>query len=659
MPEEISGLIVDLSCVLCRCLPTGDMPFFEMQNRFFICGACLLHQEHQRKSIKGRDGLPIKLSDSMRVVLEKPTQSDGPQTARQDDTIFGVLGISVRATEDEVIDAIDDKIRFWMRQGPSKQSLRMREQLEEWREEVINNPQFLSSQRVQQDIIALPTLIVGGQEATTLKDFVELCERSEAGWLDGERYLQERDLEHWVLALTKDNGLDRKIAAARTISSSFLALNEVLYLLLPARPFRLYEQDQWQALETVKSASTVKELAPLCDTYWSTAVHHLYDGSLLIWLEYSQGCQELRVWYSGAIQDYGGRGYLYRSLGLELLLERVVPKLRKPELIVTFDGINDKYTLSRWDSEIAHRPIAVTIGNKTRGVVLLSLAVEASNSNGPTVAVLPFRQGQTSTAFLQQNAPGLLYIRPGEQDTFTVNLSLDNLERLNYGRAYHCALHIAQHTTASATPIIHKRSVTIDTMAYRQGFRRYLWGWGLHGGFPGLLLNFIAEVALALLILLSLNIFNRIPFIDNNPFLNNVILALTTGTRSIATVSLGTLKFVLITGALAGLSGSLVGWKKGHATYSMVRNRHDFVLAGRLLALLFFFGLCYWTWNVSFANSPVLLVDAGWQRFAQVGGSLLISLLLLVSISILGLIRSFVEWSLRRRYRGLLTPKGS
>ena len=64
-----------------------------------------------------------------------------------------------------------------------------------------------------------------------------------------------------------------------------------------------------------------------------------------------------------------------RGVGLELLLERAVPSLVRPNIVVTFDGTENEYTLNRWDREIPHRPITVKITNTTRGFTSIDLVL--------------------------------------------------------------------------------------------------------------------------------------------------------------------------------------------------------------------------------------------------------------------------------------------
>jgi hypothetical protein len=433
----------------------------------------------------------------------------------------------------------------------------------------------------------------------------------------------------------------------------FFTLNCILYRLLPERPFRLYQQDQWQPLDSMHSVSTVEQLIQSCDRQWPVLVYHLYGGALLTWLKYSQQCLGIDGWYQSTIALYAQLGHPYQSVGLEFLLEHLSPSLPRPAFAI--EGV---YSLVQWDSEIHHEPLPFVIQNITRGATFFYVMLEIRQNNAFWMNLRSPHVIQLQNAPIDVQSPhafcGPFYSGLGRQDRIAVNLLLQDLPHLGYGKTYHAVLRLMVQTADKGWSPACEGSIVISTMEYQQGFRRHLWRWGLRGGLPGLIENAIAGLAMSLIIFLLVLTFVHVQYSDPKDFFNTLLLASIDGMGGIVTSFLG-YKFILITGAVTGILGSLIGWKEGHAHYSATKNAKDYTSAGKMCCLLFFLILLYLSWGYE----PAGVVDGAWLRFAQVVGSLLTSLLFLIVICILVFIRFLVEWLLRQSYSELLKPQGS
>ncbi len=364
--KDVSSLQIDPRCIKCGQLSSKDVVLYEMRNHLFICSTCSQEAEGHGKQIAWVDTAPQKT-----VV----TTTSGPRKTRvltpslPPDSLFASLKLSLDTPIEEIESTIQEKMKYWTRAGNSQDRKKMLEQLHEWQEKIEDVAAFEAYRASLKPKRKGNALSVGGRSVLSAEEFVAACEASKEGWADGECYLRKGQLKQWVLYQLQDKELANDLGQyqAWLNVSDFRALNEALYRLNADRPFRLYQQEQWQQLETVVSASSPQELAGICDLYWDNGERHLYEGSMAFWLEYCQHIQDIETYYRDAIVGFAF-DQRHRGLGLELLLERAVPTLTKPHLRVTFDGTENAYTLAKWDRELPHQPVIVAITNTTRGL---------------------------------------------------------------------------------------------------------------------------------------------------------------------------------------------------------------------------------------------------------------------------------------------------
>jgi hypothetical protein len=345
---------------------------------------------------------------------------------------------------------------------------------------------------------------------------------------------------------------------------------------------------------------------------------------------------------------YAQQGYPYQCVGLEFLLEHLSPNLTHPAF--TIDGIN---TLSQWDSEIPHDPLLFVIRNTTRGAAFFSVVLETKRENAAWMELespnIINWQNTLISISLTHTFCGPIYNGPGGPDHATINLLLQNLPRTGYGKTYQAVLRLMVLTVDQGWSPAYEGRVVISTMEYRQGFRWHLWRWGLRGGLPGLIGNAVAGLALSLIIFLLIL---HVQYINPSYFVNKVLLASIDGMGDTFTPFPGD-KFILITGAVTGILGSVIGWKKGHTHYHETKNAKNYTDAGRTCSL--FFILLYWILQYNPFNG----LSWGWPLFIQVMESLLTGLLFLLVIYLLFFMRFLIERLLRQRYSELLKPQGS
>ncbi len=668
MPEA-HGLQIDLQCVKCGRPPTADIPLFEMQNHLHICNQCRIDEEKRGKHITWVDGLQLDTSTQAIQEASTPPKLSGESSQEKSagTGIFAALEVSTEASSEEVVEGIKKKMRYWMRQPASSEKDQTIDQLREWQQEINNDTQFLVKQRAKQPRIQSrgSALHMGSNEVYTIQEFVNACEQSREGWRAGETYLRSGELEYWIYSQIGNPAWTEQVhKTAQSRQADFQALNYVLYFLSPERPFRLYPQNAWEDVKAVHTATTQEELAQLSDLYWVEAQNHLYNGAMIFWLEYSRRIQNLALWCRASIQEYW-RDHQHRGLGLELLLEQVVSTLKRPEIVVTFDNSKDRYVLEDWDNEIPRQLIHLNINNVTRGATILYLElVRPEASTDPDwlylegtkqeqkVPAPPPPQPDQPPAEAQaayKILPLQIYSRPGERNPVTKMLFLQNLVELGYGKTYTYTLRMSITREYQQPPIIHDFPITINSMHYREGFRRELWKWGLRGHLPGLAWNFLVGAALALILLV---LADRLPLSIHNEF--QLFLA---GIKEAVVIFLN-IKFVLTSAAITGFIGLCIGVGKGHANYSIKNNARAFRRWGFWCAFIFFIGLLFLLPRSSII-AQANYYDAATKSFLYLGVDLVIGISVYLVTVILSLVRSLIEQSLRKQNTELLKPQGS
>jgi hypothetical protein len=326
-----------------------------------------------------------------------------------------------------------------------------------------------------------------------------------------------------------------------------------------------------------------------------------------------------------------------------------------------FDGSNGSYTLTQWDKEIAHQPVEVTLTNKSRGAMIVSVDLEISNGDPDWITLvapqLPFPHTIGTTP--NTHSLSLLYNRPGEQNPVRLQLVLQHFQRMQHGKKFHGKLFVRKQTAPHQSPVIYEYPLMMSTMEYRQGFRWHLWRSGLRGGWPGFTINFLLGTAFGLLFFLLTAALIKIPLpIESYNFLNVAFICSFIGVQSIFLHFLN-YRFFLLAGAIAGMIGCAIGWRKGHASYSDAQNARDYRKAGFWWSVVCTCILPFISWGNSVYEMYGQIQNISWFYFAEIVGCIFSGLLLYFSIRGLSLTRSLLEQRLRRSHQSLLNPQGS
>jgi hypothetical protein len=574
------------------------------------------------------------------------------------DSVWARLELPLDTPFSKIKQTMREQMLFWSKKTDSAEKRARMASLRECMEQIQDEEAYeeereklLRNTRKQGN-----ALFVGGRLVQSVREFLQACEETQKGWADGERYLRTGELGQWILFQLEEREMAMQVRhyESWTGVSDFRALNEVLYCIIPERPFRLYAREAWQELDTLPSAEEPRELALLCDVYWNLAVAHLFEGSMLYWLEYSRGIKGLRTYYDNVVVCYAMQ-LQDRSVGLELVLEWAVPELEKPKLVVDFDGKRSYYTLTDWDREIPHKAINVTITNLTRGFTSIDIALQG-------------RLRTTEPDWIRLYSSPSLRGRPGAGMPATARLDLENLSRLKRGRMYQRRLYVRvrgenKRVTKYAFPI------TLRPMRFYQGLRGKLWIWGLRGGIPGLLWNAAAGGLLAMFLawlipaLVSQSLFNWPEKVSTTWTLSSILQAVITGLLNVLRfgelMPVHRLAFPLVVAAIMGFVGFWTGIGKGHSNYKVRQNAASFRIGAFWLSLLYMLYLLYP--DATYYSSGTALQGSSSGRDYTtylVASAPFAGLLIFLLACFLASVHYRLEKYIRYHYREMLKPPG-
>lgn len=662
MPE-FGGLQIEVRCVRCGRLPVADVTLYEMQNHLYVCNYCSREAEGLGKHISwvGSAQMHSLLPMIPSLHLPLPASLKGNHLLTRNlppDSVWARLELPLDTPFSKIKQTVREQMLLWSQQPDSAVKRAGMGLLRECMERLQDEEAFEEEREKLRGIIREEggALSVGGRLVLSALEFLLACEETQGGWADGERYLRSGELSQWLLFQLEEREMAMQARRYKSWTgvSDFRALNEMLYCLVPARPFRLYTREAWQELDTLPSAKEPRELAMLCDIYWDIAVAHLYEGSMLYWLEYSRGIQGLRTYYKNAVACYAGKG-LDRSIGLELVLERAIPELEMPELVVDFDGKRSSCTLTGWDREIPRKAINVTITNLTRGFTSLDIALQG-------------RPRSTEPDWVRLYSSQSLRGRPGVGMPGSARLELKNLSRLKRGRTYQRKLYMLvrgenEHVTVRSFP------VTLHSMRIYQGLRGKLWMWGLRGGIPGLFWNAAAGGLLAMILswlipaLLSQSVFDRPEKVSAPWSLGSMLQAVITGLVNVQRFGSLTpghrLAFPLVVAAIMGFVGFWTGIGKGHSNYKERNNAASFRKGAIWLSMLYVFYLLYpdGAYNSFGPAYQYSSPGSGYATYLVISAPFA-GLLIFLLACFLASVHYRLEKYIRYQYREMLNPSG-
>jgi hypothetical protein len=111
--------------------------------------------------------------------------------------------------------------------------------------------------------------------------------------------------------------------------------------------------------------------------------------------------------------------------------------------------------------------------------------------------------------------------------------------------------------------------------------------------------------------------------------------------------------FLLLVGLITGGIGAYTGFRRGHTSYTEKQSARIFKKIGNKLVPLLCVFILFWG-----IIHPSAAAESRAAPFWILGGSLLISLCMLLLIHVMTLIRTYVERYIRKRYANLVNPPG-
>jgi hypothetical protein len=459
---------------------------------------------------------------------------------------YATLNVSLNASQEEIKIAYEAMKAFWQDQldGANKNiasdelntlaiayaTLRSVTKRTAYDEKLLKDEEEKRRQRVP----ALPWI---GHHVNDIPTLVAASEDSANDWEYAMGQLKSRGLITWLrMGLQADLALQRIVEEVmerpdydNSAASLTHALNETLYRIDPTRPFRCFASpDRFQKPDMCDNLASVDQFIGWADKHWSLAADHLYRGELARWLDV-----QMRNRYVTEVDQSGfptGRTFenvsdLYQrncimfkggsleGVGLENFLEQLDHDLPRPKLVIDFDGDTDGYTLDKWDDELSHKPIILTIRNTTRGYVAgaVTLApveqrdLQRQRQRNPWVDFnrLPQPPYLVTPSTTTANTPQVTVISPKTQtltlqgdNTATYKLELGAFNALYRGKWYERSIAVTRYITSPTTGTLAKEyPIKLRLMNFLGGYRLALWRLGLRGGLPGGLLDGVLAYA--------------------------------------------------------------------------------------------------------------------------------------------------------------------
>ena len=369
---------------------------------------------------------------------------------------------------------------------------------------------------------------------------------------------------------------------------------------------------------------------------------------MLAWLEMSCQINGMRRYYDAVVADYAHKPEK-RGVGLELVLEYVLPDLVKPKLEIAFDSDIGRYTVDLWDRELLKKPISVVFTNKTRGFI--SVAIDLKPASIPKAG---------DALWLGWLNSQVISCRPGEPASREIRFF--NPFYLKRRRTYRCYLHVS---IEGIKPVVQKIPITLKTMSFFQGLHGMLWLWGLLGDIPGFAWNFALGLLMAFIFFWFIVNLTPAHYLQNQ-VLSGFSLQETAASTAMMFQLLGLRRYIFLVAGITGVLGYWIGidqvHKYGNLNQSISSKAWAWLKTGCGISLILIVVLIIWVCiGVPFANQPFLYskasrplgnIDSVLQAYLF-GGCISAGGLTFVIICIIVFIRSRFETHLYHRYRAL------
>lgn len=504
------------SCSVCDATESPRTPLTIQPDGSYLCS---LHLNRWKREALGARGASALRAGAF---VEAPVAAGPARPAPPPDSPYEALDTPPDSSADEIEAAYKRLQKYWL---PLRASAAQRGRAEEALESIsaayddLMDPErrravdeairkrAVAQREARLTAVVSPLEDWPGRRVASLKEFETACEASIQDWRIGEGILKSGGLFTWVRYSLQNRDAQQAIETAQGKEglSDMRRLNEFLYRVDPDRPYHFFSQPGvFSLLKPEFKITSIEAFIPFADAHWDLAVQHLYDGELLAWLEsraslgvYRGDSYTVREFFDQRLTLYAHGAVA--GVGLELLLEFLNPDLLKPNIKVTFDGQENRYALTNWDGELAHRAVTMTVQNTTRGYYagLVTLTAPSAKEMSPapwlSLTSLPLEAPippSGSPPPRWNSTPQDVNCELKGATSRNITFYLGNFNTLTRGRTYTRTVTLQRYesspTQASVTGTF---PITLQLMRYLSGYRLALWIRGLRGGIPGMLLN--------------------------------------------------------------------------------------------------------------------------------------------------------------------------
>ncbi|MGH2514064.1 MAG: J domain-containing protein, partial [Ktedonobacterales bacterium] len=523
---ELGELVIIPHCIVCDARETLRTPLRRQPDGAYICEPC--EQSGQSQKLASASSRRSDISMPLATRTTPPPEASRPPAPPN--SHYAILRLPLDATGDEIERAYRALQAYWMPRRAGTRRAEAEEALEQGfaAYDLLRDPERrrrydkqLSEHQTSArqpdalgEAVVVPLEAWPGRRITSLRDLLAACETSAADWVIGESSLRSGELLSWLTYSLWDTDAARTVEQTmqRADLSLTRKLNTALYALVPDRPYRFFPQPgAFAPVTPATSAGDVPALIAYADAHWDATVAHLYDGELIVWLEsrkargvYGDRTYEARAFYESHCQVFAGSPRA--GAGLEMLLEFLDPRLEMPRIEVTFDEQHGGYQMLKWDGEIGHKPITMTIKNVTRGYFsgVVTLRTPTAKETAPErwldTEWLPVAKPKPSTSSSSSryatpaptwlSTPRVVPCDLKGTTSTSMTFYAGQFDALSRGKTYTRTVALERYEGGpNQLSLVETFPIRLRLMRFLAGYRLALWLRGLRGGIPGALLD--------------------------------------------------------------------------------------------------------------------------------------------------------------------------
>ena len=209
MKEDfLIGLQLEARCFKCQQVPSIQRALLEMENHLYICTTCYEDVKRKGENVSLVVGLQKLASDRPEPIDHSRSDNQKASDKLPPDSLFALLDLSLEATQSEVEEALNAKLKYWRSKDGDPRQKEMIAFCHDWGRR-IQSPAKLEEERQRCKSALIMPLSVGGRSVWSIKEFLLACEDSREGWADGERYLRAGELQDWIRYQLKEPELEK------------------------------------------------------------------------------------------------------------------------------------------------------------------------------------------------------------------------------------------------------------------------------------------------------------------------------------------------------------------------------------------------------------------------------------------------------------------